>query len=220
LRTLSEAAGIGAREGRARLLLELLSVGDGAPVAPEPRVAPPPVPASTSRPAAPAPVRAALSEPEPVRAPEPVPPPAPAVPSTAPIASTSPAAPRPDGAPDVAFLRSRWADVVERATPVIKPLLRECRPVALDGARLTLAFPEGRDFMRTRIAQRASAIEALLVEMFGGRYAIECVASNVELEPLSVEQAVGDPNDPDARALLEGVLKITGGELVDAPEVR
>jgi hypothetical protein len=130
------------------------------------------------------------------------------------------AVPHSGGAPDVTQLRARWAEVVDRATPVIKPLLRECRPVALDGARLTLAFPEGRDFMRTRIAQRAAAIEQLLVDMFGGRYAIECVASNVELEPLSVEQAIGDPDDPEARALLEGVLKITGGELVDAPEVR
>jgi hypothetical protein len=47
------------------------------------------------------------------------------------------------------------------------------------------------------------------------------VASNLELEPLTVEQAlVPDASDPDAQALLEGVLKITGGELVDAPEVR
>jgi hypothetical protein len=93
--------------------------------------------------------------------------------------------------------------------------------VARDGARLTLAFPEGRDFMRSRIAQRAPQIEALLTDMFGGAFAIECVASNLELEPLSVEEAVGTPaDDPEARALLEGVLKITGGELVDAPEVR
>jgi hypothetical protein len=43
----------------------------------------------------------------------------------------------------------------------------------------------------------------------------------VELEPLTVVQAVApDPADPDAAALLEGVLRITGGELVDAPEVR
>jgi hypothetical protein len=110
--------------------------------------------------------------------------------------------------------------VIERATPVIKPLLRECRPIALDGVRLTLAFPEGRDFMRSRISQRSGAIEQLLSEMFGSPFAIECVATNVELEPLSVEQAVGDPTDPDAQALLDGVLKITGGELVDAPEVR
>jgi hypothetical protein len=111
--------------------------------------------------------------------------------------------------------------VVERASPVIKPLLKECRPIARDGARLTLAFPEGRDFMRSRIAQRSGAIEALLGDMFGGSFAIECVASNLELEPLTVEQAVGNPDDdPEARALLDGVLKITGGELVDAPEVR
>ena len=122
---------------------------------------------------------------------------------------------------DVAELRAHWADVVARATPVIKPLLAECRPIARDGARLTLAFPEGRDFMRSRIAQRAGAIEALLTDMFGGSWAIECVASNLELEPLTVEQAIRpDDNDPEAQALLEGVLKITGGELVDAPEVR
>ena len=122
---------------------------------------------------------------------------------------------------DVAELRAHWADVVARANPVIKPLLKECRPVSRDGARLVLAFPEGRDFMRSRIAQRAGAIEALLTDMFGGAFAIECVASNLELEPLTVEQAiVADGDDPEAQALLEGVLKITGGELVDAPEVR
>ena len=47
------------------------------------------------------------------------------------------------------------------------------------------------------------------------------MASNVELEPLTVQQAVAsDPADPDGQALLEGILRITGGELVDAPEVR
>ncbi|MDQ2935663.1 MAG: hypothetical protein M3R49_11950, partial [Chloroflexota bacterium] len=136
----------------------------------------------------------------------------PAVESPAPMAATN-------GDRSAAIIRSRWAEVIERATPVIKPLLGECRPVALDGARLTLAFPEGRDFMRSRITQRAPAIEQLLSSIFGGSFAVECVATNVELEPLSVEEAIGD-EDPEARALLEGVLKITGGELVDAPEVR
>jgi hypothetical protein len=125
------------------------------------------------------------------------------------------------GIGDVAELRAHWAEVIDRANPVLKPLLRECRPVARDGARVTLAFPEGREFMRSRISQRSGQIEQLLTDMFGGPFAIECVATNLELEPLTVEQAVGDPSDdPEARALLEGVLKITGGELVDAPEVR
>jgi hypothetical protein len=50
---------------------------------------------------------------------------------------------------------------------------------------------------------------------------VECITSNVELEPLSVAQAVADdPSDPDGQALLEGVLRVTGGELVDVPDVR
>jgi hypothetical protein len=151
---------------------------------------------------------------EPARAPEPTP-----VMATA--ESPAPPARVATVSGDVAELRAHWAEVVDRASPVIKPLLKECRPIARDGARLTLAFPEGRDFMRSRISQRAPQIEALLTDMFGGPFAIECVASNLELEPLTVEQAVGeDSDDPEARALLEGVLKITGGELVDAPEVR
>ena len=136
-----------------------------------------------------------------------------AVSTPAPVAGSS--------AGDVGELRARWSEVIAHATPVIKPLLSECRPIAREGARLTLAFPEGRDFMRSRIAQRAGAIEALLTDMFGGSFAIECVASNLELEPLTVHQAIGaGPDDLEAQALLEGVLKITGGELIDAPEVR
>ena len=202
LRTLAEAAGVGAREGRARLLMELLGVE---------------LPAATMVPAAPSasaePQRAVSAHVAAVTAaPEPKPEPlAPAVPVAATVAT--------NGDRSAATIRARWAEVVERATPVIKPLLGECRPIALDGARLTLAFPEGRDFMRSRITQRAPAIEQLLSSVFGGAFAVECVATNVELEPLSVQEAIGD-EDPEARALLEGVLKITGGELVDAPEVR
>jgi DNA polymerase-3 subunit gamma/tau len=202
LRTLAEAAGVGAREGRARLLMELLGVE--LPAAPMAAAAP--LSAEPRHALSPAAVR---REEAPVA---PGPPATPAVAPPAPMAATN-------GDRSAATIRARWAEVVERATPVIKPLLVECRPIALDGARLTLAFPEGRDFMRSRITQRAAAIEQLLSSVFGGSFAVECVATNVELEPLSVEEAIGD-QDPEARALLEGVLKITGGEVVDAPEVR
>jgi len=196
LRSVAEAAGAGAREGRARLLLELLAVDSAL--------------SSVAVRQSLQPTRPAASAPTPVEPPAAAPP----APALRPTAVTSQAT-------DAAEMRARWAEVVERANPVIKPLLKECRPIAREGARLTLAFPEGRDFMRSRIAQRSAAIESLLAEMFGGSFAIETVASNVELEPLTVEQAIGNPSeDPDARALLDGVLKITGGELVDAPEVR
>ncbi|CAN5381425.1 DNA polymerase III subunit gamma/tau [soil metagenome] len=217
LRTVAEAAGAGAREGRARLILELLSVeaaGDGFPQA----VAAAPIrEADRSLRRAPEPERTAAG-----RTPTPAYTPPQRPTAEMPVAST--AAPASAGMPSVSSvgdLRARWADVIANATPVIKPLLSECRPIARDGARLTLAFPEGRDFMRSRIAQRAGAIEALLTDMFGGSFAIECVASNLELESLTVQEAIGAGSDDlEAQALLEGVLKITGGELIDAPEVR
>ena len=208
LRTLAEAATVGAREGRARLTLELLAVETPAPVI-----------ASTSA-AAPIPVAAApIERPAPVRpAPvEPTPPSRP--PASAP--SAPPMATATQSPTEVQGVRERWGEVVERAAPAIKPLLRECRPIAVDGVRLTLAFPEERAFMRAKAATRAPAIEQLLRVVLGGSWAIDCVASNVELEPLTVAQAiVSDPGDADGLALLEGVLRITGGELVDAPEVR
>ena len=138
-------------------------------------------------------------------------------------AASAPSQPANGDAPptELAGLRTRWGDVVERAAPAIKPLLRECRPIAVDGVRVTLAFPEERSFMRAKAATRAPAIEQLLSAVLGGSWAIECVASNVELEPLTVAEAiVASPDDSEGLALLEGVLRITGGELVEAPEVR
>jgi DNA polymerase-3 subunit gamma/tau len=214
LRTLAEAATVGAREGRARLAMELLAVE--APSAPSsPLTAPvaiarsdPPTPVIRSTPARPTAVAPAA----------PVDPPPARTKAAVPILEPADVADRPG---DVQGVRGRWGDVVERAAPAIKPLLRECRPIAVDGARLTLAFPEERSFMRAKAATRAPAIEQLLTAVLGGSWAIECVASNVELEPLTVAQAiVSDPGDADGMALLEGVLRITGGELVDAPEVR
>ncbi|TMB54992.1 MAG: DNA polymerase III subunit gamma/tau [Chloroflexi bacterium] len=203
LRTLAEAATVGAREGRARLALELLAVEGLA--AGEPLSAPRPLAVSDATPL-PMP-RAAAPEPA---IPQPL--------------NPQPSDPQPAAAalaPDAAALRARWPAVIERAGPAIKPLLAACRPVAIDGARVTLAFPEERGFMREKVANRSAAIEQLLGSVLGGQWAIECIVSNVELEPLTVAQALtADPADPDGRALLEGVLRITGGELLDVPEVR
>jgi hypothetical protein len=147
--------------------------------------------------------------------PTPVPPP-PEAPTLAPATPTVANGDR----PSLETIRARWGEVVELASPAVKPLVKECRPYELDGARLTLAFPEGREFLRGRVAQRAKAIEDVLGQMFGSSWAVECVAASVDLEPLSVEQALAAGDDPEAKALLERTLEITGGQLVDAPEVR
>ncbi|HET9878288.1 MAG TPA: DNA polymerase III subunit gamma/tau [Candidatus Limnocylindria bacterium] len=211
LRTVAEAAGVGAREGRARLLLELLAVELPAPGALAPRAEAPidvrPAAVAKPRPAAPAPTPQA---PAPAAAQPPAAPPR--APRAAPVAS----GPR----PELDAVLQRWSEVIERASPAIKALLKECRPVAQEGARLTLGFPEERSFMRQKVTARAAAIEELLAAVLGGSWAIETVASNIELEPLTVEQAVAaDPDDPTGRAMLEGVLRITGGELLDVPDV-
>ncbi len=206
LRATSEAGTAGAREGRARLLLELLAIDPGPlSTAHAPTLAPAPV-------AATAPVRA--SEPRSASAPA-VAPPAPAPASPTPIPST------PNGErPSLEAIRGRWGEVVERASPVVKPLIKECRPYELNGALLTLAFPEGREFMRGRIEGRARQIEDLLGAVYGGAWSIQCVAASVDLEPLTVEQAIAPAESGDANALLQRTLEITGGQLVDAPEVR
>jgi hypothetical protein len=227
LRSASEAGTAGARGGRARLQLELLALEGAtastqpatkapvptdaaAPPAPRPR---PPVKASTPQPD-PTPEAPPPAEPTPVAPPPEAPTPAPATPAPA-----TPTVANGDR-PSLETIRARWGEVVELASPAVKPLVKECRPYELDGARLTLAFPEGREFLRGRVAQRAKAIEDVLGQMFGSSWAVECVAASVDLEPLSVEQALAAGDDPEARALLERTLEITGGQLVDAPEVR
>jgi DNA polymerase-3 subunit gamma/tau len=213
LRTLAEAATVGAREGRARLALELLAVEAPRPAA------------AVSAPVAFS-VAASEPSPRPVTPTQEQPAPRPAHAEPTPAAEPPPSAqsqPINGDAPptELSGLRSRWGDVVERAAPAIKPLLRECRPIAVDGVRVTLAFPEERSFMRAKAATRAPAIEQLLSAVLGGNWAIECVAGNVELEPLTIAEAiVSSPDDTEGLALLEGVLRITGGELVEAPEVR
>ena len=221
LRTLAEAAAVGAREGRSRLLLELLaidSVADRAPAsAPSPPALEPPVAAAipTSAPEM-QDGGAPIAIPRGARQ-RPVAPTA-AVPAPPAVAAVGPGT---GERPTLDQVRSRWPEVIERASPAVKPLVKECRPVRQDGARLTLGFPEERAFMREKAAAKSDPIEQVLGAVFGGSWAIECVASNVELEPLSVQQAVApDAEDPDAAALLKGVLEITGGELLDVPEVR
>ncbi len=237
LRAASEAGGPGARDGRSRLLLELLAVDasvgvnetTAAPARPAiatPHPRPTPVPATPAPPARPKPIPGIQRQPPWPRPPSPrlAPPPAAASRraqrAAEPAAATSVPAPSSSERPTLIEIRSRWGEVVDRAHPVVKPLIKECRPYELDGARLTLAFPEGREFMRGLISGRARNIEELLATVFGGAWSVECVAASVDLEPLTVEEAIAPADDPEAAALLQRTLEITGGQLVDAPEVR
>ncbi len=219
LRTLAEAASVGAREGRARLALELLAVDpplpDPATAAAPPHAVAVTAPRPAPSPATPRPPVPVEAEPQVVEAEPQV---AEAEPQVAEVPEPPPATA--GGAIDLAEVRERWAEVVQRAAPAIKPLLTECRPVAVNGARMTLAFPEERSFMRQKVAAKSAAIEQLLGTVLGGSWAVECVTGNVDLEPLTMAQALApDPGDPAATAILDLVIQITGGEEIEAPEV-
>ena len=82
--------------------------------------------------------------------------------------------PPPDG---VAGIRARWAEVVASASPATQAAAdASAGPWRCDGARLTLAFPEERGFMREKVTNRAGSIEQLL-DHRAGRAAGRSIAS-------------------------------------------
>ncbi len=103
-------------------------------------------------------------------------------PSPAPRAATTAA-----GDPALDELLAAWPAIVERlsAHPPTKPLILKCRPVAVDGAIVTLGFPEEQAFLKEQAERRRPGIEAGIAEVVGHPVTVRCVVANVELAPSS-----------------------------------
>ncbi len=189
----------------------------GRDVAATPAVAAPAAPAvvatsPTPVEASPAPVATPVP-PEPVQAPAPVatpPPAAPESPADLPDAARAVA-----GDDDLADLRRRWPEVVAHISrhPPTKPLIEACRPIAVDGAVVTLGFPESQLFLRDVADRRRATLEDGLGRVLGRPVSVRCVATNLEPEPLPTA-------DPEAAAVLRAARDVWGDDLVEAPEVR
>ena len=189
----------------------------GRDVAATPAVAAPAAPAvvatsPTPVEASPAPVATPVP-PEPVQAPAPVatpPPAAPQIPADLPDAARAVA-----GDDDLADLRRRWPEVVAHISrhPPTKPLIEACRPIAVDGAVVTLGFPESQLFLRDVADRRRATLEDGLGRVLGRPVSVRCVATNLEPEPLPAA-------DPEAAAVLRAARDVWGDDLVEAPEVR
>ena len=206
--------------GGLRLALELAlfdqaAVGGGAP--------PPALPVaatSAARPAAKAPPVAAPPPPSPPPAPTPQPAAAPPTPQPAAAPPTpKPAAivPTPESAAEdaLAELRRRWPEVVTLISrhPPTKPLIEACRPIAVDGAVVTLGFPESQLFLRDVADRRRGTLEDGVSRILGRAVSVRCVATNLELEA----PAVPDPASAD---VLRAARDVWGDDLVEVPEVR
>ncbi|HET7727004.1 MAG TPA: DNA polymerase III subunit gamma/tau [Candidatus Limnocylindrales bacterium] len=161
---------------------------------------------------APAPRSSAAATPEPAVAPEPAATPEPAaVPEPpSPAAATTP---EPGAAPDLERLRSGWPAIVAASRPATKPLIGECRPLSVEGAVVTLGFPEAKAFLKDVAERKRADLEAMVGDFLGRAVTVRCVATNLELVPPL-------PGDGEAEAILAEARRIFADDLVDVGEVQ
>ena len=173
---------------------------------------------TTTRPAAKAPTPAAASEPDhggADRSPSVVPTP------SEPVETQRPG-PTPDsdsakdersGPSGIEELRTAWPAIVAviSQSPAVKPLIAACRPVSIDGAVVTLGFPEDQAFLKDLLERRRPIIEAGIAGVLGRPVTVRCVATNLDHVP-AVPLA-------EAADLISEARRIFADDLVDVGEV-
>ncbi|HEU4920947.1 MAG TPA: DNA polymerase III subunit gamma/tau [Candidatus Limnocylindrales bacterium] len=110
-------------------------------------------------------------------------------------------------------LRARWPEIVEHISkhPPTKPLIAACRPISVEGNVVTLGFPEGQAFLRDVAERRRSNLEEGIGHFLGRAVAVRCVATNLDLPPVSGD----DPENP----LFAEARRIFADDLADVGEV-
>ena len=169
------------------------------PTSPRPEATPPPTRSDATPRGTDAPGRQAPRQPDDAAVrprPEPEPAPTPCAAAAA-ARATEPARTPPDAGPpsaaasslvdgsgsDLEQLLAAWPAIVAQlsAHPPTKPLIVACRPVAVDGAIVTLGFPEEQAFLKDAAERRRPAIEAGISSVIGHPVTVRCVVANVEL---------------------------------------
>jgi DNA polymerase III subunit gamma/tau len=95
-----------------------------------------------------------------------------AEPAPAPGTTTAAALAEPTSTPTdggIAGLRAAWPEVVTvlSQSPAVKPLVLACRPVSVDGAVVTLGFPEDKAFLKDVLERRRSVLEEGIGRVLG-----------------------------------------------------
>ena len=205
-----------------------------APVAAAPvDAAPAPPAAAAAEPAAPAPAARAERAPAPTpeidarprrtarhepvastprsAAADPAEPAATGAPNTAPATEAPPVDPSsPQGIDE---LRAAWPAIVAALSqsPPVKPLIAACRPVSLDGAIVTLGFPEDQAFLKDALERRRAMLEQGIGAILGRPVSVHCVATNLDHVP-AIPLA-------EAADLISEARRIFADDLVDVGEV-
>ena len=115
--------------------------------------------------------------------------------------------------PTLQLLLERWAEIVEviSKSPSAKPLIVACRPVGVEGAVVTLGFPEAQSFFKDVAERRRPILEDGVSRVLGMPVSVRCVAANVEFSAL--------PEDTDGTRLLSEFRRIYGDDIVDVGDV-
>ena len=131
--------------------------------------------------------------------------------AAAPPPSTAAAPPPSTGTPnpELDALLAAWPTIVEQlsAHPPTRPLIVSCRPVAVDGAIVTLGFPEEQPFLKDQAERRRPGIEAGIAAVIGHPVTVRCVVANVEVALLASDDLVAEAR------------RIFGDDLADVAEV-
>lgn len=156
------------------------------------------------------PAPADAPEPAPADAPEPGAEPAPADAGTPATVASSPAA---SAELTLDAVVAAWPSIVAHLSrkPAIKQLILTCRPVTIDGAVVSLGFPEEQAFLRDVAERKRADIEAGIAHVVGREVGVRCVVANVEL-PVP-------PAAADEGFLLGEARRIFGEDLVDVGEI-
>lgn len=133
-----------------------------------------------------------------------------------PVASAAPAPVPSPAAPgdDLERLRRGWSEVLAAvsARPSLKPIIKECRPVSVEGNVITLGFSEEKSFMRDLADSKKAQFEPYFETFLGHPVGIRCVVSNLELLPPL-------PEDQEAAHVLAEAHRIFADDRLDVPEV-
>jgi hypothetical protein len=139
-----------------------------------------------------------------------------AVATTAALAPDAPAGVAAAAADTAAIdrLRNAWPEVVAvlSQSPPVKPLIAACRPVSVDGAVVTLGFPEDQAFLKDALERRRPMLEDGIGRVLGRAVSVRCVATNLEHVPPVA-------SSDDAADLISEARRIFAEDLVDVGEV-
>jgi DNA polymerase III subunit gamma/tau len=145
----------------------------------------------------------------------------PAAPGSSAVTSVqaSAAAPTDD---QIALVRSRWTEILATvgSNPAVRPLIKECRPIAVEGKVIVLGFPEDKAFLATALERRRAILEQGISQVLGAAYGVRCVATNVEDMPAFEVDEDGRSLLDHARRIFEAAGEAPGSEAGETADVR